>query len=119
MPMGKWTRRILITLGVIALVGAGAYWWLILESGSPSRSYAIDMSEVRRLADSIPGDKAREIRVEHIGDFSFPATAVVAGDGWEGSAMTTVADALGFPASTPIGDSALDEYCRYADAMSG
>ncbi len=95
--MGKWGRRILIALGVIAVVGAGAYWWLILESGEPSRAYAIDMSEVRRLADSMPGDKVQEIRAEHVSDFSFPATAVVAGDGWQPSAMELFSYELVFP----------------------
>jgi len=117
--MGKWTRRILITLGVIAVVGAGAYWWLILESGAPSRSYAIDMSEVRRLADSMPGDKAREIRVEHIGDFAFPATAVVAGDGWANSAMTVFSYELVFPNSTAIVDTALTEKDGKGGGLSG
>lgn len=117
--MGKWTRRVLITLGVIAVVGAGAYWWLILESGTPSRSYAIDISEVRRLADSIPGDKAREIRVEHVGDFTFPATAVVAGDGWDKSAMTVFSYELVFPGSTAIVDTALTENDGKTGGLSG
>ena len=117
--MGKWTRRVLITFGVIAVVGAGAYWWLILESGTPSRSYSIDMSEVRRLADSMPGDKAREIHVEHIGDFAFPATAVVAGDGWSASAMTLFSYELVFPKSTVIIDTALTEKDGKDGGISG
>ncbi len=117
--MGKWGRRILITLGVIAVVGAGAYWWLVLESGTPSRSYAIDMSAVRRLADSMPGDKAREVRAEHISDFSFPATAVVAGDGWQGSAMTAFSYEVVFPNSTAIVDTALTEKQGQGGGISG
>lgn len=117
--MGKWTGRILIAFGVIAVVGAGAYWWLILESGPPSRSYSIDMGEVRRLADSIPGDKAREIRVEHIGDFTFPANAVVAGDGWDNSAMTVFSYELVFPRSTVIVDTALTEKDGKDGGISG
>ena len=117
--MGKWTRRVLIAFGVIAVIGAGAYWWLILESGSPTRSYTIDMSEVRRLADSMPGDKAREIRVEHVGDFAFPATAVVAGDGWHASAMTLFSYELVFPKSTVIIDTALTEKDGKDGGISG
>jgi glyoxylase-like metal-dependent hydrolase (beta-lactamase superfamily II) len=117
--MGKWARRVLIALGVIAVVGAGAYWWLIVESGAPSRSYAIDMSEVRRLADSMPGEKVREIHVEHIGDFAFPATAVVAGDGWDNAAMTVFSYELVFPRSTAIIDTALTEKDGKGGGISG
>ncbi len=117
--MGKWSKRILIAFGVIAVVGAGGYWWLVLESGTPSRSYSIDMSEVRRLADSMPGDKPREIRVEHVGDFAFPATAVVAGDGWSKSAMTLFSYELVFPGSTAIVDTALTEKDGKSGGISG
>jgi glyoxylase-like metal-dependent hydrolase (beta-lactamase superfamily II) len=117
--MGKWTRRILIAIGVIAIGGAGAYWWLVLESGAPSHSYAIDMSEVRRLADTMPGEKVQEIRVEHIGDFAFPATAVVAGDGWDNSAMTVFSYELVFPKSTVIVDTALTEKDGKDGGISG
>jgi glyoxylase-like metal-dependent hydrolase (beta-lactamase superfamily II) len=118
--MGKWGRGILIALGVIAVVGAGAYWWLILDGSSQSsRFYAIDMNEIRRLADSIPGDKAREIRVEHVGDFAFPATAVVAGDGWQDSPMTLFSYELVFPGSTVIVDTALTEKDGKGGGLAG
>jgi glyoxylase-like metal-dependent hydrolase (beta-lactamase superfamily II) len=117
--MGKWGRRILVTLGVIAVVGAGAYWWLILESGKPSQAFAIDMSEVRRLADSMPGDKAQQVRVEHVSDFSFPATAVVAGDGWANSAMTLFSYEIVFPKSTVIVDTALTEKEANGGGLAG
>lgn len=78
-----WLRRILIVVLILAAIAAPAYWWFIMESSAPSSgSYAIDLTEVRRLANSMTGDKPHEIRVEHVASFEFPATAAVAGDGW-------------------------------------
>lgn len=105
--MGKWTRRILIGLAVLAVIGGAAYYWLVLESGASSASYALDMAEVRRLADSLPGEKAREIHAEHVVNFAFPATAIVAGDGWDNSAMTVFSYELVFADKTAIIDTAM------------
>src|SRR6185369_17078363 len=106
--MGKWMRRILITLGVIVVVLAGAVYWLAMESGTPSSQFALDIKEVRRLADSMPGEKVREIHVEQVAAFSFPGTVVVAGDSWSGSPMPVFSYQLVFPASTAIIDTAMD-----------
>jgi glyoxylase-like metal-dependent hydrolase (beta-lactamase superfamily II) len=72
--------------GLLALVAASipAYWWLLVESHrAPSGSYAVDIAEVRRLADSQAGEKPRLIRVETVAHLSAPRTIVVAGDGWQ------------------------------------
>jgi glyoxylase-like metal-dependent hydrolase (beta-lactamase superfamily II) len=108
--MGKWLRRILITLGVLAVIGGAAYYWYIVESHLPSSgSYAIDMAEVRRLAGSLTGDKPQEIRVEHVASFSFPATAAVAGDGWATLDVPVQSFQLVFPDKTAIIDTGLDK----------
>jgi glyoxylase-like metal-dependent hydrolase (beta-lactamase superfamily II) len=113
--MGKWTRRILITLGVLIVVGAGAYYWLIMESGTTSQTYALDIAQVRRLADSMPGDKPSDIRVEQIAAFSFQQTGVVAGDSWDRTPMPVFSYELVFPKSVAIVDTALD--ARIGTAM--
>src|SRR5215472_6776227 len=96
--MGKWMRRVLIALGIIAVIGGAAYYWFIVDSSAPSGGrYAIDMAEVRKLAASIPGDKASEVRVERVADFSFPATAAVAGDGWKTLPVPVQSYELVFP----------------------
>lgn len=78
--------RFLRWLGYAALallvVSAVAYYWLFVDSHMPSGRYAIDMTEVRKLADTVAGDKPVEVRVERIMSFSFPFTAAVAGGGW-------------------------------------
>ncbi|MEI9885666.1 MAG: MBL fold metallo-hydrolase [Rhizomicrobium sp.] len=81
--MNTWLRRALIALAVLLAVGGGAYYWLIVESGTPSGTYALDLKEVRRLADSMPGPRVASVHAEHVAAFSFPRTAVLAGDGWK------------------------------------
>ncbi len=79
----KWLRRLGYLVLALAVIGAGAYFWLVVDASGPSDGeYAIDMAEVRQLAASMPGDKAQEIRVERISAFKMPRTAMIAGDGW-------------------------------------
>ena len=86
--MNKWLKRGLIVLAVLAVIGGGTYYWLILESGTPSTTYALDMKEIRRLADSVPGEHVVAIHDEHVSSFSFPGNAVLAGSGWDPVPMT-------------------------------
>ncbi len=103
-----WLRRILIALVILAALAAPAYYWFIIDSSAPtSGSYAIDMAEVRRLAGSMTGEKPQEIRVEHVASFEFPATAAVAGDGWETLDVPVQSFQLIYPDKTAIIDTAL------------
>ncbi|MEJ0043694.1 MAG: hypothetical protein WDM81_16390 [Rhizomicrobium sp.] len=56
---------------MLAVAGA-AYYWLILESGAPAGTYALDLKEVRRLADTLAGPRVTEIHVEHVAPVNFP-----------------------------------------------
>lgn len=109
--MSKWKRIALIALAAIVVTGGGAYYWLIVESHAPGDAgFSIDLNEVRRLADSKPGDKPLEIHVEKVAAFSFPATAIVAGDGWSKRDVPVFSYELVFPdGATAIVDTALDE----------
>lgn len=103
-----WLRRILLALVFLGALGGVAYYWFIVDSSAPtSGSYSIDMAEVRRLANSISGDKAQEIHVEHVASFEFPATAAVAGDGWATLDVPVQSFQLTFPDKTAIIDTAL------------
>lgn len=115
--MNKWLKRILATLAVLAVIGAGAYYWLVMESGGTSATYAIDMARVRQLADAMPGPKPGEIRVERVESGAFPATAVVAGDGWSRTPMTMFSYQLVYPGSTLIIDTAMP--AKGAESMGG
>ena len=106
----KWLRRLFYLVVVLVLIGAPAYYWFIVESHMPSEgSYSIDMAEVRKLADSLPGDKPSEIRVETVAHIHFPKTAVVAGDSWEETDIPVSSYQLVYPDHTAIIDTAFDE----------
>ncbi len=92
---------------VVALLPT--YWWLFLESGSPSGTYQVDLAEVRRLASTVPGEKPTELRFEHSAGFEFPSTAVVAGDGWSMTKMPVFSYQLVSPSHRTIVDTAMDE----------
>lgn len=108
--MSGWKRNLLIALGVLVLVGGGAYYWLIVESHMPAdTSYQIDIGKVRALALE-GGGRPDSVRVEHIADFHFPATAVVAGDGWSTVDLPVYSYQIVYPdGGTGIVDTALSE----------
>ncbi len=64
------------------ILTVSGYYWLFVDTHMPSGSYTVDMSEVRKLSDTIAGDKPVEVRVERVTSFRFPMTAAVAGAGW-------------------------------------
>jgi glyoxylase-like metal-dependent hydrolase (beta-lactamase superfamily II) len=78
----KWLRWLGYFVLGLAVVGAGLYYWFFLDSRVPSGAYAIDMAEVRKLADAVAGDKPTEIRAERVFGFKMPLAAAVAGAGW-------------------------------------
>ena len=82
-----------------------------MESHFPSDAkFELDISQVRKLADELPGDKPVKIDVEHIGSFSFPSTAVVAGDGWSMTPMPVFSYRLDYAdGTTGIVDTALPD----------
>jgi glyoxylase-like metal-dependent hydrolase (beta-lactamase superfamily II) len=102
-----WLRRVLIAFVVLFIIGAGAYYWLILESGTPPSTYTIDLAEVRRLADSLPGDKPAKIYDENIATLAMPGAAVVAGDSWQSVPMTVFAYKLESNSGSVIVDTGL------------
>jgi glyoxylase-like metal-dependent hydrolase (beta-lactamase superfamily II) len=105
-----WLRRILITLGVLLVLAGMAYYWLLVESHIPSdASYTLDIERVRAALATVPGDKPGSIEVEQVGVFTFPATGVVAGDGWNGVPLPVFSYRLIYPDSTIIVDTGLTQ----------
>src|SRR5260370_31600772 len=97
-----------IFLGVLLAVAGATYYWLIDESHVPSGArFALDIGTVRQLANSIPGAKPQQIRVEQLAVLRFPASAVVAGNGWSERDITGFTYPLGYSDSTAIFDAAL------------
>ncbi len=103
--MPKWTRW---TVGVLIVIAA-AYYWLLVESHRPPGSYPIDLGEVRRLANSIPGAKPQSIHVERVATFSFPEALVMAGASWNSGTGPAAACQIVYPGRTVIVDTAMDE----------
>lgn len=108
--MPKWMKVVLGVAGALLVVGGAAYYWFIVESTMPSDvEYAFDIGEVRRAVAAVPGDKPQRIEVENIASFSFPATAIVAGDGWSSREMPVYSFRLVYPGKSAIIDTALSE----------
>lgn len=105
--MLRWLIRIALFL---AVVGGGAYYWLIVDGSGPSGgSYAIDMAEVRSLANAVQGDKPTEIRMERIAAFKMPFTAMVAGESWNEVDVPVYSFQVAYPgAGTVVIDAGID-----------
>jgi len=81
MKVLKWLGY---TVLVLIIISIPAYWWLAIESHTPSSAhYSIDMTAVRRLADAGVVDLPMEIRVETIGHLLVPEAFAIAGGGWQ------------------------------------
>ena len=105
----KWVKRGGYVLLALLVACVPAYWWLLVESHKASpTSYAIDIAEVRRLADSQAGEKPRLIRVETVAHLSAPETIVVAGDGWQSVDLPVSSYELVYPDRLVVLDTALN-----------
>src|SRR5262245_11139486 len=117
--MAKGRRRWGLRIGValLALV-AGAYWWLLMESGPGTGKFQIDLAELRRLADEGGGARPTQVRVEEIAHFQFPAIVIEAGEGWEMQDMNVFSYQLVYADGTSgVIDTTMDERmaaARYA-----
>jgi glyoxylase-like metal-dependent hydrolase (beta-lactamase superfamily II) len=106
--MKPWVRNSLIAVsGVVAAVGAG-YYWFVVENHVPAHlQYSLDIRQIRRVAASLPGDRAAAVEVERVALFRFPAAAVVAGDGWQMTDLPVYSYRIAFPNTSVIVDTAL------------
>lgn len=106
--MKPWIRKLIVAVALLAVAAGSAYYWLIEESRAPrDAQFALDIGEVRRLAGAAPVDKATAIEVERVGLFKFPATAIVAGDGWATRDMPVFSYRIVYPGASLIIDTAL------------
>lgn len=109
--MPRWLRIVLWIVAIVVVIGAGLYWWFIYDSRAPGTlpAFGIDMAKVRAMAGEPAGERLTEVRLAPIAEGSFPQTAVVAGEGWNGFPLTMVSYELVFPQQTIIVDTGLTE----------
>lgn len=103
----KWGGYVLLAL-VVACIPA--YWWLFLESHKTvAGRYAIDIAEVRRLAETQTGEKPLMLGVETVSHLSPPKAFVIAGDGWESVDLPVSSYELVYRDHTAVLDTALNQ----------
>ena len=108
--MRVWARRTLIVVVVLLAIAGAAYYWLIVESHMPGdAAFDLDMDRVRAAASEIAGDKPASIEFEEVAQFTFPATGVVAGDGWKGVHLPVYSYRLLYPGSSIIVDTVMTQ----------
>jgi glyoxylase-like metal-dependent hydrolase (beta-lactamase superfamily II) len=105
--MNRWLKRALVALAAAVVIGAASYWWLLLYSGTPAADYSLDIVQIRRLAKTVPGAKAQQVRVERIETGVVPTILVVAGDSWSQVPITVFSYELVFPGAPLILDTGL------------
>ncbi len=93
---------------VVLLLAVSSYWWLFVESGAPNGTFLLDLTELRALADSMPGDKPELIRVEEMAQVEYPRVAVLAGSGWAFAKLPVFSYQLGYMDRTVMVDTGLD-----------
>lgn len=105
----KWLKRVGYVLLALVVLSIPAYWWLLVESHEVSPGgYAIDIAEVRKLAESQAGEKPQLIRVETVANFPVPGAIVVAGDGWQSLDLPVSSYELVYQDHTAILDTAMN-----------
>jgi glyoxylase-like metal-dependent hydrolase (beta-lactamase superfamily II) len=107
--MKPWIKYTLIGVLLLVVALGAAYYWLLVESHPPANAhYALDIESLRSLANAAAGDKPSAVEVEHVALFKFPATAVVAGDGFDSYDMPVYSYRVIYPDRSLIIDTALD-----------
>ena len=103
-------KKILLSLtAVVSLALIIGYATLIHPSYTPSGcDYTLDIAKLRELASSLPGDKPREIRVEHVTSASIPKALVSVGQPWTSVQLRVYAYQLVFGDKTIMVDTAMN-----------
>lgn len=109
--MRRWQRITLWILLVLVVVLGAGYYWFFFDSrpGNGTPPFELDIERVRALATEPPGERPTEIRLLTVADGTFPRTAVVAGEGWDGFPLAMVSYQLVFPHQTIIVDTGIEE----------
>jgi glyoxylase-like metal-dependent hydrolase (beta-lactamase superfamily II) len=94
-----------IGVGIVALVLIGKR--VLLDTGAaPGEKFVIDVDALHRAAIGA-GPLPSRLEVEKVGEFAFPRTLVVAGDGWSMHPMILLAHRVVWPDRSLIIDTAI------------
>lgn len=115
--MGKGLRRLLWVAMLLLLVGVPGYYLLVLHSPAPQKEFQLEITQLRALANSLPGDKAIEVRYEHVMTLTFAEAMIMAGEPWTKGPMPVYSYQLVFPQNTLIVDTALNRATAKPDFL--
>jgi glyoxylase-like metal-dependent hydrolase (beta-lactamase superfamily II) len=77
----RWLRVLLGSVVVLLVVVGGAWLHLTAREAVPPHSdYVLDLGELRKLADSLPGSKPEAVATELVAEATLPRAAVFAGE---------------------------------------
>jgi glyoxylase-like metal-dependent hydrolase (beta-lactamase superfamily II) len=107
MKLKRWQRTALWVLGTLFVALLVAKHFLLDNPAAPGPDYVIDLAALHRAATGAPGGLPDHIEVEKVGDFGFPRTIVVAGDGFSIHKMVLLAHRVVWPDRTLMIDTAM------------
>lgn len=102
-------RALKIVAVLVALLLAFVVWGFYVDGTSPSGQYALDLIELRRLGDSIEGEKPTAVHTERIAEMTFPQISTESGGSWSKGLLAIASYQLIFPSRTALVDLAFDE----------
>jgi glyoxylase-like metal-dependent hydrolase (beta-lactamase superfamily II) len=108
--MPRWLRNTLVAVVVLLVVAGGAWSWLTARTTVPATTdFVIDLTEIRRLAALLPGDRPSRVNHEQVATAPLPRGAVFAGQSmFEPLRFSHGAYQVVFPDGFLIIDSAFD-----------
>jgi len=98
--MTKWLNIVLLTL--LLVVGLPVYWLFLDTSPWNVAAKPLDIAEVRRLAESMPGPKAVRIDFAVPACNAFPSDVMAAGSGLKRRSNCAIAYRLEVPGHGPV-----------------
>jgi len=76
----RLVRTLLVVVAVLVVIALGAGWYLLGRTPVPEKSsYSLDLTQVRQLSASLPGDPPVRVNHEQVAVGSLPEGAVFAG----------------------------------------
>jgi glyoxylase-like metal-dependent hydrolase (beta-lactamase superfamily II) len=106
MKLKRWQSMVLWIIGTLLVVLLVAKHFLLDTPAAPSSEYVIDLEALHRAA-TASGPLPEHLEVEKVGEFAFPRTLVVAGDGFSMHRMVLLAHRVVWPDHSLLIDTAM------------